>query len=76
MVRCRNLINCVQMRQLEDHELQQTAFLALVEHYAKRLSNLRLSLEGNLDAEQTQAVRIQIRECKAFLAFNPKYTAD
>ena len=64
------------MRKLEEHELQQSSFLALQEHYSMRLAKLRRDLEGNLDLEQTNSIRIYIRECKAFLAFNPQYKAD
>jgi hypothetical protein len=64
------------MRQLEEHELQHSSFLAIQEHFVDRLEKLRKTLEGNLDAEQTNTVRIQIRECKSILAFNPKYMPD
>lgn len=58
------------MRKLEDHELHQTAFVALQEHYTGRLQELKLSLEGPLDIDMTNKIREQIRWCKTFLAFN------
>lgn len=53
---------------LADFEKQNPVWLKLMDHYGKRLAQLRAQNDGQLSDMQTADIRGRIAEVKAFLA--------
>lgn len=61
-------MNAPALFSLSKHDRTTALWRALAEHYADRLTTLRIQNDATCDADKTAFRRGQIAECKAFLA--------